>query len=95
MDQVICTRWGKDPYSLGSYSSVSVGSSGEDYDILAENIGQRVFFAGTHGSNIQLRQSIPGEATSRKHPATMHGAFLSGHREAAYIAAAIGRKRHV
>ncbi|KAJ1395495.1 Winged helix-like DNA-binding domain superfamily [Sesbania bispinosa] len=69
--QTICTRWGSDPLSYGSYSHVSVHSSGGDYDILAENVGNRLFFAG--------------EATSRQYPATMHGAFLSGLREASRI----------
>lgn len=66
--QTICTRWGSDPLSYGSYSHVRVQSSGSDYDLLAENVGNRLFFAG--------------EATNRQHPATMHGAFLSGLREA-------------
>lgn len=69
--QTICTKWGSDPLCLGSYSHVRVGSSGKDYDILAESVGDRLFFAG--------------EATIRQHPATMHGAFLSGLREAACI----------
>ncbi|KAJ0976059.1 hypothetical protein J5N97_018024 [Dioscorea zingiberensis] len=69
--QTICTRWGSDPLCRGSYSHVRVGSSGNDYDILAENVSGRLFFAG--------------EATSRQYPATMHGAFLSGLREAACI----------
>lgn len=69
--QTICTRWGSDPLSYGSYSHVSVQSSGSDYDILAESVGNRLFFAG--------------EATSRQYPATMHGAFLSGLREASRI----------
>ncbi|KAI4347173.1 hypothetical protein L6164_008008 [Bauhinia variegata] len=68
--QAVCTRWGKDHFTYGSYSYVAVGSSGDDYDILAESIADgRVFFAG--------------EATSKHYPATMHGAFLSGMREAA------------
>uniref|UniRef100_A0A2P2MX24 SWIRM domain-containing protein n=1 Tax=Rhizophora mucronata TaxID=61149 RepID=A0A2P2MX24_RHIMU len=68
--QAVCTRWGKDCFTYGSYSYVAVGSSGDDYDILAESIGDgRVFFAG--------------EATNKQYPATMHGAFLSGMREAA------------
>lgn len=71
--QTVCTRWASDPFSLGSYSNVAVGASGDDYDILAENVGDgRLFFAG--------------EATTRRYPATMHGAFLSGLREAANMA---------
>ncbi|PQP94776.1 lysine-specific histone demethylase 1 homolog 2 [Prunus yedoensis var. nudiflora] len=69
--QTICTRWGGDPLSYGSYSHVRVQSSGNDYDLLAESVGNRLFFAG--------------EATNRQHPATMHGAFLSGLREASCI----------
>lgn len=69
--QSICTRWGSDPLSYGSYSHVRVQSSGSDYDILAENILSRLFFAG--------------EATTRQYPATMHGAYLSGLREASRI----------
>ncbi|OMO80408.1 Amine oxidase [Corchorus capsularis] len=69
--QTICTRWGNDPLSYGSYSHVRVQSSGGDYDILAESVGNRVFFAG--------------EATTRQYPATMHGAYLSGLREASRI----------
>ncbi|KAM7252961.1 hypothetical protein ACFE04_025579 [Oxalis oulophora] len=69
--QAVCTRWGKDCFTYGSYSYVAIGSSGDDYDILAENVGDKIFFAG--------------EATNRQYPATMHGAFLSGMREAANI----------
>ncbi|KAJ0265752.1 Lysine-specific histone demethylase 1 1 [Hirschfeldia incana] len=70
--QALCSRWGQDKFSYGSYSYVAVGSSGDDYDILAESVGDgRVFFAG--------------EATNKQYPATMHGAFLSGMREAANI----------
>ncbi|KAL2472633.1 Lysine-specific histone demethylase 1-like protein 2 [Forsythia ovata] len=69
--QSICTRWGTDPFSYGSYSHVRVKSSGNDYDILAESVGSRLYFAG--------------EATIRQHPATMHGAYLSGLREASRI----------
>ncbi|KAK6157428.1 hypothetical protein DH2020_011676 [Rehmannia glutinosa] len=69
--QSVCTRWGTDPLSYGSYSHIKVQSSGNDYDILAENVGGRLFFGG--------------EATTRQYPATMHGAYLSGLREASRI----------
>ncbi|KAJ8542292.1 hypothetical protein K7X08_017158 [Anisodus acutangulus] len=43
----VCTRWGSDPFSFGSYSNVAVGASGDDYEILAETVGEgRLFFAG-------------------------------------------------
>ncbi|KAG1366529.1 Lysine-specific histone demethylase 1 [Cocos nucifera] len=80
--QVICTRWGSDKFAYGSYSYVSVGSSGDDYDVLAESVGDgRVFFAG--------------EATNRRYPATMHGALLSGFREAANMVRAARRRSMV
>ena len=54
--------------AYGSYSSLTVGSGGgDDYDAIAEQVGGRLFFAG--------------EATTRKYPATMHGAFSTGLRE--------------
>ena len=66
--KVCCTRWGKDEMARGSYSSMAVGAlGGDDYDIIGESLGGRVFFAG--------------ESTTRKYPATMHGAFHSGTRE--------------
>jgi monoamine oxidase len=70
-ERFIITRWGADPFSLGAYSSIPPLATGQDYDTLAAPLGDRVFFAG--------------EATSRTYPATVHGAFLSGEREARRI----------
>jgi len=67
------TRWNSDPMTYGSYSFLATGSSLDDNQILAASIDNRLFFAG--------------EATSEQHPATVHGAFLSGEREANRIAA--------
>jgi monoamine oxidase len=63
------TRWASDPYARGSYSHLPVGATGADYEVLAEPL------AGG-----QLR--FAGEATNRRYPATVHGAYLSGLREA-------------
>lgn len=40
------SRWGADPYAQMSYSYVALGSSGEDYDVLSEDVGGRILFAG-------------------------------------------------
>lgn len=66
--EVLVTRWNQDPYAGGAYSFLAKNASPEDYDALAEPIGDRLFFAG--------------EATSRQYAATVHGALLSGWREA-------------
>lgn len=62
------TRWNADPFSLGSYSFVPVGSKHTMRRQLASPVENRIFFAG--------------EATSTFFPATVHGAFLSGVRAA-------------
>ncbi|MCT7983794.1 FAD-dependent oxidoreductase [Laspinema sp. A4] len=67
-ESMMVTRWSQDPFAFGSYSHIAVGGESSDRDILAEPIGDRLFFAG--------------EATSRDYPATVHGAYLSGIREA-------------
>lgn len=67
----LITRWGQDPYSYGSYSYVPYSCEGAEYDRFTKPIENRLFFAG--------------EATNHEHPATTHGAYLSGIREAEHI----------
>lgn len=64
----LVTRWGSDPFAGGSYSSLRPGADPEMYGDLAAPLDGRLFFAG--------------EATHREHPATVHGAYLSGQRAA-------------
>ena len=42
----LVSRWGSDPHVSMSYSYVSVGSTGSDYDIIAETAHQKINFAG-------------------------------------------------
>jgi monoamine oxidase len=65
------TRWAADPYARGSYSYLAVGSSSDDRKALAEPTSARLYFAG--------------EATSLESNGTVHGALLSGWREAKRI----------
>jgi polyamine oxidase len=69
--QAIITKWHSDPLALGSYSILPPIAKPEDYDVMAEAVGDRLFFAG--------------EATHKLYPSTVHGAFLSGEREATKI----------
>ncbi len=65
------TRWSQDPFSRGSYSYLPVGASEGDREELAQPASARLFFAG--------------EASNRDFPATTHGAYWSGLREAQRI----------
>lgn len=66
------TRWASDPFAYGSYSHIPVGASPEDLEQLGAPEADRLFFAG--------------EATNPDHYGTVHGAMLSGYREADRIA---------
>ncbi|KAK0056688.1 lysine-specific histone demethylase 1A [Biomphalaria pfeifferi] len=74
----LVSRWRADPYARGSYSYVAAGSSGNDYDLLASPIA--------HPAGAPARLFFAGEHTIRNYPATVHGAMLSGFREAGRIA---------
>src|SRR5262245_1594691 len=67
----LVTRWAADPYARGSYSFLAVGSSPADLRALAEPVSDRLLFAG--------------EATHQGCFATVHGAYMTGVREAQRI----------
>ena len=68
--ETIVTRWGKDRFARGSYSYVGAMSQPGDYETLAAPLGTLHF---------------AGEATCATHPATVHGAYISGLRAAAEV----------
>lgn len=93
--ETVVTRWRADPWARGSYSFVSVGSSGSDYDLLAAPVTPpNPPNFKTNGSALNdtcddskemPRLFFAGEHTIRNYPATVHGALLSGIREAGRI----------
>jgi monoamine oxidase len=62
------TKWGQNINSFGAYSYPTNGSTSADFDTLANKIDNKIFFAGEH--------------TEREYRGTVHGAYLSGIREA-------------
>ncbi|RKF82581.1 Lysine-specific histone demethylase 1A [Golovinomyces cichoracearum] len=68
--ETIITRWGQDEYSRGSYSYTGPNFKPDDYEAMAQPIGN-LFFAGEH--------------TCGTHPATVHGAYISGLRAASEV----------
>ncbi|MEL6257520.1 MAG: FAD-dependent oxidoreductase, partial [Pseudomonadota bacterium] len=58
------TNWSQDPFAYGSYSYLAAGSGEADRAILAEPIGDRVFFAG--------------EALNPNYQSSVHAAHESG-----------------
>ncbi|KAK0118818.1 hypothetical protein ONS95_007699 [Cadophora gregata] len=68
--EAIVTRWGHDEFSYGSYSYTGPNFKPDDYDVMAKPIGN-LFFAGEH--------------TCGTHPATVHGAYISGLRAASEV----------
>ena len=60
----LITRWGKDPHTLGSYSYLGKGTTGEECSLLAEPLDEKIFFAGEH--------------THQENRSTTSGAYLSG-----------------
>ena len=61
---MIVSKWGHDPYSLGAYSFMGVGATPADRTTLGKPLAGSLYFAG--------------EAVSENYAATMHGAYESG-----------------
>ncbi|MBK9581074.1 MAG: FAD-dependent oxidoreductase [Saprospiraceae bacterium] len=70
---ILRTKWQTNEYSYGSYSYTAVGTEMRHFDDLAEEIDDKIFFAGEH--------------TKIDYFSTAHGAYLSGIREADKIIA--------
>ena len=69
-EETIVTRWQQDRFARGTYSNVGPEAIPGDYDTMAARVGN-LYFAG--------------EATCATHPATVHGAYISGLRAASEI----------
>lgn len=73
--RAIRTGWNSDPFSLGAYSFAGVNSTSQDHVTLSNPSGSRLFHAGEH--------------THELYRATVHGAFLTGEREAKRVISAV------
>ncbi|XP_014090109.2 peroxisomal N(1)-acetyl-spermine/spermidine oxidase [Bactrocera oleae] len=74
----VCTSWKSQPYTCGSYTSIPIGATQEDIELLAQPLyvnpqAQKpaVVFAGEH--------------THSNFYSTVHGAYLTGRTAAQYI----------
>lgn len=72
--EAVVTRWRSDKFARGSYSYTGPNFQRDDYDVMAKPIGS-LHFAGEH--------------TCGTHPATVHGAYISGLRVASEVAESI------
>lgn len=67
------TKWGQNINTFGAYSFATNGTTSADFETMATEINNKLFFAGEH--------------TERDYRGTVHGAYLSGIREADKIIA--------
>ncbi len=68
---ILVSRWTADPFAGGSYSFAALGSTRADFTEFETPVENKLFFAGEH--------------TDGEYRGTVHGAFLSGEREAEKI----------
>lgn len=60
----IITRWGKNPFSYGSFSLMSLRTNPNAYELMSKPVGNRLFFAG--------------EAATTTEQGTVYAAYMSG-----------------
>ena len=68
--RILTSQWFQDPFALGSYSNIKIGTSERDVEAIAAPVG-RIHFAG--------------EATTYHGHGYVHGAMETGLREAQRI----------
>jgi monoamine oxidase len=69
--QFLRTKWGSNINTFGSYSFATNGTGSTDFETLSNPVNNKLFFAGEH--------------TETDYRGTVHGAYLSGIREAERI----------
>ncbi|TAE13134.1 MAG: FAD-dependent oxidoreductase [Bacteroidetes bacterium] len=69
--QILVTRWAQDAFAKGSYSYMAKGLTDADFEVFSTPVQDRLFFAGEH--------------TISKYRSTVHGAYISGLRQAEKI----------
>lgn len=77
-ETTVVSNWAHDPFTKGSYSFVSTGSSVKDIEVLSKPI----YSDSNHQKPILL---FAGECTHPNFYSTVHGAFLTGKTAASYL----------
>lgn len=70
--QFLRTKWSSDEFTFGSYSFAANGARSTAFEAFEETVDRKLFFAGEH--------------TDHDYRGTVHGAYLSGVREAEKVA---------
>ena len=85
------TQWSANPYSRGSYSYVAREARGSDIDVLASPLPCKE--AVVNDGSPPLQVLFAGEATHRHFYSTVHGAYISGIREANRISSLLPKSK--
>ncbi|XP_038152223.1 peroxisomal N(1)-acetyl-spermine/spermidine oxidase-like [Cyprinodon tularosa] len=73
--RIVCSRWFHDPWTLGSYCHPAIGCSAQDFKNMMGPLP-------VTGEQQALQVLFAGEATHPSYYSSLHGALLSGWREA-------------
>lgn len=79
---ILHSDWSSNELFRGGYSFPAVGCSADDFGVLAQPLPQPMSGSMDEGETAPLQLLFAGEATHQRYYSTLHGAYLTGIREA-------------